>query len=138
VKWDVARVGAYKNAPDQLTRSSMSPEQRTSLDAFLDTGAARLETLTTESRAISPADYRKAISRGLLAPRTAVADRLVDEIIDPASLDRAGAALLPGGRWVGEYWPPQPERQWGERRRMAIVPVLGTITSGPSRSDPFG
>src|SRR5262249_23349027 len=138
VKWDVARVGAYKNAPDQLTRSSMSPEQRTSLDAFLDTGAARLETLTTESRAISPADYRKAISRGVLAPRSAVADRLVDEIVDPASRDRAGAALLPGGRWVGEYWPPQPERHWGERRRVAIVPVLGTITSGPSRSDPFG
>jgi protease IV len=138
VKWDVARVGAYKEAPDQLTRASMSPEQRTSLDAFLDTGAARLETLTTESRSISPADYRKAISHGLVPPRTAVADRLVDELVDPASLDRAGAALLPGGRWIGEYWPPQPERQWGERRRIAIVPVIGTITSGPSRSDPFG
>jgi protease-4 len=116
----------------------MSPEERTSLEAFLDTGAARLETLTTAARSISAADYRKAISHGLIPPRTAVADRLVDELIDPASLDRAGTALVPGGRWVGEYWPPAPERQWGERRRIAIVPVLGTITSGPSRSDPFG
>jgi protease-4 len=138
IKWDVARIGPYKDAPDQLTRASMSPEQRTSLDAFLDTGAARLETLTTEARPISAADYRKAISHGLVPPRTAVAERLVDEIVDPASLDRAGAALLSAGRWVGEYWPPAPERQWGERRRIAIVPVLGTITSGPGRSDPFG
>ena len=138
VKWDVARVGAYKNAPDQLTRASMSPEQRASLDAYLDSSSARLETLTTQSRSISAADYRKAISHGLVPPRTAVSDRLVDELVDPASLDRAGAALLPGGRWIGEYWPPQPERQWGERRRIAIIPVIGTITSGPSRSDPFG
>src|SRR5262249_26838263 len=67
-----------------------------------------------------------------------VAGGLDGQIVKPVSLDRPGAALRPGGRGVGEFGPPQPDRQWGERRRMAIVPVLGTITSGPSRSDPFG
>ncbi len=138
IKWDVARVGPYKDAPDALTRASMSREQRESLDAFLDVEARRYEGLVAESRALPAERFRKVLEEGLLPPRTAVREKLADDVVDPAQLDRAGSALVPDGRWVGTYWPPPPERRWGEPRRIAVVPVIGTITSGRSRSDPFG
>jgi len=138
IRWDVARVGAYKNLPDQLTRASMSPEQRESLDAFLDTEVRRYEGLVADSRALAPDRFRKVLEEGLLPPRLAVREKLADDLVDPAQLDRVGAALVPDGRWVGPYWPPQPERRWGEPRRIAVVPVIGSITAGRSRSDPLG
>ncbi|HTS79662.1 MAG TPA: signal peptide peptidase SppA [Myxococcaceae bacterium] len=138
IRWDVARVGAYKNLPDQLTRASMSPEQRESLDAFLDTEVRRYEGLVADSRALAPDRFRKVLEEGLLPPRLAVREKLADDVVDPAQLDRVGAALVPDGRWVGPYWPPQPERRWGEPRRIAVVPVIGSITAGRSRSDPLG
>ena len=138
IKWDVARVGQYKNAPDALTRASMSREQRESLDAFLDTEMRRYEGLVTEARGLPPERFRKVLEEGLLPPRVAVREKLADEVVDPAQLDRAGAALVPDGRWIGTYWPPIPERRWGEPRRIAVVPVMGTITTGKSRADPLG
>jgi protease-4 len=138
IKWDVARVGAYKNAPDQLTRATMSREQRESLDAFLDSEVRRYEGLVAEARRLPPERFRKVLAEGLVSPRNAVRGGLADDVVDPAQLDRAGAALVPDGRWVGPYWPPAPERQWGEPRRIAVVPVIGTITGGRSRSDPLG
>ena len=68
----------------------------------------------------------------------AVREKLADDLVDPAQLDRAGIALVPEGRWVGTYWPPVLERRWGEPRRIAVVPVMGIITTGKSRSDPLG
>ena len=138
IKWDVARVGPYKDAPDALTRASMSREQRESLDAFLDAEMRRYEGLVAEARGLPPERFRRVLEEGLLPPRTAVREKLADEVVDPAQLDRAGAALVPDGHWVGTYWPPAPERRWGEPRRIAIVPVMGTITTGKSRSDPLG
>jgi protease-4 len=138
IKWDVARVGQYKNAPDALTRASMSREQRESLDAFLDTEMRRYEGLVTEARGLPPERFRKVLEEGLLPPRVAVREKLADDVVDPAQLDRAGAALVPDGRWVGTYWPPALERRWGEPRRIAVVPVMGTITTGKSRADPLG
>ena len=138
IKWDVARVGPYKDAPDQLTRASKSREQRESLAAFLDTEVSRYEGLVTESRGLSSDRFRKVLEEGLLVPRLAIREKLADDVVDPVQLDRAARALVPNGRWVGTYWPPQPERRWGEPRRIAIGPVIGSITSGRSRSDPFG
>ncbi len=96
IKWDVARVGAYKNAPDQLTRASMSREQRESLDAFLDVESRRYEALVTESRHITAPQFRKVLEEGLLPPALAVREKLADDVVDPAQLDRAAAA--PGAR----------------------------------------
>ncbi|HEY1332691.1 MAG TPA: S49 family peptidase, partial [Myxococcaceae bacterium] len=138
IKWDVARVGPYKDAPDALTRASLSREARESLDTFLDVEMRRYEGLVSEARGLSSERFRKVLDEGLLPPRLAVREKLADDVVDPAQLDRAGTALVPDGRWIGTYWPPIPERRWGEPRRIAVVPVMGVITTGRSRSDPLG
>jgi protease-4 len=138
IKWDVARVGPYKDAPDALTRASLSREARETLDTFLDVEMRRYEGLVSEARGLSSERFRTVLEEGLLPPRLAVREKLADDVVDPAQLDRAGTALVPDGRWIGTYWPPIPERRWGEPRRIAVVPVMGVITSGRSRSDPLG
>ena len=64
MKWDVARVGAYKDAPDQLTRASMSREQRESLDAFLDVESRRYEGLVAEARGLPGSASARCSRRG--------------------------------------------------------------------------
>lgn len=58
VKWDVARVGDYKNAPDALTRNEMSPEQRETVNAYLDDEVAQLEQTIAAARGLPLEQYR--------------------------------------------------------------------------------
>ncbi len=139
VSWDVARVGAYKNFPDQFTRSDMSKEQREAVDAYLDTDWRQYEAAVTQGRGISKEQLQLAIKDGLLSPARALQLRLIDAIITPDELDKKLTELLPGIRFDPEYRPRgYRQGRWGERRKIAVVPVIGSISGGKSRSDPLG
>ncbi|HEX8698503.1 MAG TPA: signal peptide peptidase SppA, partial [Myxococcaceae bacterium] len=48
-------------------------------------------------------------------------------------------SLVPGATYSQRYTPRgERETLWGRRRRIAIVPVLGSIAGGKSREDPLG
>ncbi|MBX5482207.1 MAG: signal peptide peptidase SppA [Myxococcaceae bacterium] len=139
VHWDVARVGAYKNAPDELTRTEASPEQRETVNAWLDVDIAHLENTIAKMRNIPVEQVRAAIAEGLLLPGRAQELGLLDGIIQPTGLDEVLRKELPSGRYRGEYaFLRNEHRAWGHPRRIAIVPVVGTIAAGKSRQDPLG
>ena len=139
VKWDVARVGRYKNAPDQFTRADMSPEQREVLNAYLDDQFAHLVDGIAQMRKLSPEQVKGALDQGLLTPKQAVSLKLVDAVIEPSELEDKLKAAIPGGRFAGEYKRKAPDHvRWGRAPAIAIVPVIGTIATGKSRQDPFG
>ncbi|MBI3185200.1 MAG: signal peptide peptidase SppA [Myxococcales bacterium] len=139
VQWDVARVGAYKNAPDALTRKEMSPEQREATEATLDVNYRAYLAAIAKARSLTLEQVRAAIDEGLKTPRRAVQLGLVDEVIDPASLEDKLKELVPLARFEARYRPRQMrEDRWGRRRQLAIVPVIGNIAGGKSREDPLG
>ncbi len=139
VKWDVARVGRYKNAPDQFTRADMSPEQREVIDAYLDGQFDHLVKGIAEMRKLTPEQVKSALDLGLLTPGEAVSRKLVDGVISPKELEEKVKAVIPGGRFAGEYHHQGPEHiRWGRSPAVAIIPVIGAIASGKSRQDPFG
>lgn len=139
IRWDVARVGAYKNAPDALTRREMSPEQREAINAYLDTDVEALEAAIAQGRSLRREQVRAAIAEGLKTPQRAKELGLVDEVISPTDLDKRLDELVPGARFDPGYSPRAVrEDRWGRRRRVAIVPVIGNIAGGKSREDPLG
>jgi protease-4 len=139
VQWEVARVGAYKNAPDAFTRTEMSREQRQTIDAYLDEDMRHLVSSIAEARKLTPEQVQAAMREGLLTPKRAQALGLIDGVVDPAGLEEALEGLMPGTQFDGRYALDARERRsWGRQRKIALIPVVGTIASGKSREDPFG
>ena len=139
VTWDVARVGEYKTAPEQLTRRDMSPAQRETLEAYLDSQTAHDVAAVTKARRISPERLREAWATGILTATRARDLGLVDGVLLPEELDDKLKKLVPGASYDPTYSPrDERERRWTGRRRIAVVPVLGTIAGGKSRKSPLG
>lgn len=139
VSWDVARVGTYKTAPEQLTLKKMSEAQRETINAYLDTEVAHYEAAVAAGRRFPVERLREAWTAGILTATRAQALGLVDGVLRPEELDKKVSEWLPGAVY-NPYYAPRDERdtRWGQRRKLAIVPVLGTIAGGKSRESPLG
>lgn len=139
VSWDVARVGTYKTAPEQLTRTEMSEAQRETINAYLDTEVAHYEASVVAGRKVPVERLREAWTAGIITAKRAQALGLVDGVLHPEELDKKVSEWIPGASYNPHY-SPRDERDtaWGRKRKLAIVPVLGTIAGGKSRESPLG
>lgn len=139
VSWDVARVGQYKTAPEQLTRHDLSPAERETVEAYLDTDTAYDIEAVTKARRITPERLREAWSHGILTSAQAQKLGLLDGVMLPEQLEDKLKALVPGASYDPTYAPrDEREGRWTGRRRIAVVPVMGTIAGGKSRKSPLG
>jgi len=140
VTWDVARVGDYKTAPEQLTLTKMSEAQRETINAYLDTQVAWYEEAVTAGRKLPAGRLREAWALGLIPARKAQTLGMLDGVLqNQDELEQKVRELAPGAVYAEGYAPrTERERHWGTRRRIAIVPVLGNIAGGKSREDPLG
>ncbi len=136
---DVARVGAYKSFPDQFTRSSMSDEQKETINAFLDTTDSILSERVTARRGMTVEAWKAGLDEGLKPPKRAVELGQLDAVVTPKELDERIKNELPDGKATKSYRPfDQRDVRWGGRRKIAVVPVLGSITGGKNQSSPIG
>ena len=136
---DVARVGRFKTFPDQFTRKDMSAEQRETLEAFLDAADALLTERVTARRGMSAAAWRAGLDEGLKPTRRALELGQLDAVVTPQQLDEQLKALVPDAKATRAYRPfDARDVRWGARRKIAIVPVLGSIAGGKNQSSPIG
>jgi protease IV len=139
VHFDVARVGAYKNSPDQFTRGDMSAEQTEAINAYLDTDQKELLKTVAESRKLSQEQVQAAIDEGLKPTKRAKELKLIDDIVTPNELEEQLGALIPGARLVRGYQPfDERTGRWGSPTKIAVIPVIGNISGGNDQSDPTG
>jgi len=139
VHWEVARVGAYKNAPDIFTRSELSAEQRETINAYLDTDVRIFKAALATTRRITPEAIDAVWSDALVVPTKAKKLGFVDDIIAPAEIESQAEQLAPRSVYEPQYRPGQiRDDRWSELRQIAIVPVIGTIAGGKSQEDPLG
>lgn len=140
VQWDVARVGEYKTAPERLTRRDMSPAEREAVEGYLDTQADHYAAAVAEARRMPVEQVKATWEEGLLTPALAQQRGLVDGVLETSeALSKKLESLVPGARYEAT-WSPRQEREgrWGRRRRIAVVPVIGSIAGGRSRESPLG
>ena len=143
---EVVRIGEFKTAGEALTRSTLSPEQRTQLEALLDDQFTALVDGIAEGRGLPAAQVRELVDAGPFTAPAAREARLVDacrypdEVPDvlrelapslgaddplPAVDARAYLALRAGDAG----WAPLAR----ERAAVAYVVARGTIVRGRGR-----
>lgn len=140
IEMDVVQIAPWKTAMDSFARSAMSPEQAQQLTWLLDSWYAELVKAIAQGRALSPEQVTTLIDG---APWDADQARAVDLIDDIAYEDELSARL-------GQQEAPAKLRLYTKvrplllrrprsapARAIGVISLLGTITTGESRSQPF-
>ncbi len=139
VSVDVAKVGAYKNAPDQFTRTSMSEEQKEAMNALLDAQVKSVDAQVPAARGLTVAQWHASIDEGLKSVKRAKELKLIDDVITTTQLEELLPELIPGARLVSDYSAhEEKDDRWGTASHIAVIPVLGNISGGSNGSDPLG
>ncbi len=136
---DVVRVGPYKSAPDELTRTGPSPEQLEVTRALLNDATGRYLAAVTQGRGISSAAFQAVLARGLSTADELKAAGLVDEIVYPDQVKGRLGKLLRGEVLVEDVDldPDLHQSTWSNLPEIAVVNVFGLITGGESQAGPF-
>ena len=141
VKAEFFRVGAYKNAPDTFTRSSMSGEQREVEGSLLDDLYGRYVERVAARRNLEEGKLKVLLDKGILKPGEALEAGLLDGLIYPDQLEAEVGRLL-GGKVSLEKTaieaPSVREVRWGTPKKIAVVRVEGEILRGSGPRDPLG
>lgn len=143
---EVVRIGAFKTAGEALTRSTLSPEQRTQLEALLDDQFTALVEGVAAGRGIPAAQLRALVDAGPFTAPAAREARLVDGCRYPDELPDLVRELAPA--LAGEDPLPTVDARaylalraadagWaplgGDRGALAYVVARGTIVRGRGR-----
>lgn len=138
---EVARAGAYKSAPEPLTRSGPSDESSAMTAALLDDVAGRLRADLAAGRRMAPERVAALLDQGLFPGAEAKAAGLVDELLWPDELEAWTRRQVGRLAHLAPGWEPTQARaaqRWGARPAIAVVRLEGTIAAGRSRAAPLG
>jgi protease IV len=140
IEVEVVKHGAYKNAPDAFTRSSMSAEESESLVAFESTVYDRMIDGVVDGRKLDRRTVERIYTLGTLTASEAVSLKMADAVLYPDQIEdylrkEYGGPL----RFVDARQAIEPKpRRWGQRPRVAVIHVDSAITGGESQDLPFG
>ncbi len=137
VRTQFVRIGPWKSAAEQFTRSRSSPEALAQENALLDAVLAHLTHTLGRPRGWTDAEAREVLFAGPFSARQAVERRLVDEL---ATLDafarglatRLGATVM---RWQDHV--PRQAGRWAPGRTIAVLHIHGDLVDGESQDLPL-
>lgn len=118
----VAKTGPWKNAMEPFEKASMSDETKTSLSRILFDLDSMILGGVAEARGVDPAALLRFVDTGSTISRAALANRLVDTL-----LDREDLAKWAKGRKMSLRLAGVREESWDSPARVAVVPVEGQI-----------
>jgi protease IV len=123
----------YKSAIEPFTRTSPSQSSQEQMNALLDDLESNLVLAISIGRAKSQAEVQALIDGGPWTAREAMEHGLVDGVVYPDQLDKELQDLFPKGFERDDtYGMDEGVSGWTRPKRIAVIPVAGTITSGPS------
>jgi protease-4 len=135
MKADFVHVGAYKSAPERMTRSSASDANREMITSIVDDRFEALLDMLAESRGVEREVVVAWIDRGMFAAMDAVEAGLADtvmyyeEMMDENFPDEDLT-------YLADFSLDRPKRSDTEYE-VAVVFITGVIMPGPSRYDNF-
>lgn len=136
VRADFVRIGEQKTAIEQYMNARPSEPSRRQTRAVLDWAYRRLTFDASRDLEVSRERMDEIIDRGPQLPPVARELGLVDALADERDMDEELARGL-GGRFARQREPwEQPER-WGNRPRIGVVVVDGTISDGENVDIPL-
>ncbi len=141
VAFEVVRVGAWKSAPEPLTRSEASREARDATEALLDDVHSRDVAYVSVLRGLSAEKVEALFERGIFTAGEAREAGLVDEVLWPDELVAWARRHVGAEIDLSPTFELQEERgalRWGEPPTIGVVTVEGTIVGGRSRTEALG
>lgn len=134
VRVDVAKHAEYKSALEALTLPGPSGPAAEQDRAVLNGIYAAWLDAVGAGRGLDRPTLERVLETGPQTMHAARAEDLVDTLLDDDAI--AGAIrddMGPDVRVVERYRPaPRAWRRWGGQRRIAVVPIVGSIVDGPS------
>ncbi|HSM92311.1 MAG TPA: signal peptide peptidase SppA [Anaeromyxobacteraceae bacterium] len=138
---DVVKVGAWKSAPEPLTRTEGSPEAREAIEAILDDVHGRDVGYVSIVRGLSTDRVEALFDRALFSAEEARAAGLVDEVLWPDELEDWARRRVGQGVDLSTGYDLEEERgalRWGAPPTIGVVLLEGTIVPGRTRREPLG
>lgn len=135
VSMEFEHVGKYKDAPDQFTRTSPSPETLEVTNQILDQYYGDIVSVIAEGRKKQPADVRALIDQGPFVGQSALDGGLVDGLLfEDEMYDRL---FKSSGNLtkIGERSYVKAMAGGSEGKRIALVTQEGDITRGGSSDE---
>ncbi len=141
IKADFVQISPYKSAPDPLTKSKMSPEQRQQVTWLLASNHEELVRSISESRGVELDAAAKVVDDSPYTDTVALEKHVVDGLLPEEQLpDHLGGA---GERARIATWDQArrrlraPRPTTGRGRYVAIMRIEGTIVDGRTDSLPI-
>jgi len=135
MKADFVHVGAYKSAPERMTRTSASDANREMITSIVDDRYEALLDMLAESRGVEREVVVAWIDRGMFPAMDAVAAGLADTAM---YYDEMMDENFPEEEmtYLEDFSLDRPKRSHTEYE-VAVVFITGVIMPGPSRFDNF-
>jgi len=126
------KVGEYKSAPEQFTRTQASDAAAAEYNALLDDEWQRWVAQTSAARHVSPERVQALVAEGMAASERLVELGFADGTSLPGKALEKRVEELAGARLPRRAVRAEPEvsRTWGNPAAIALVVVKGTITGG--------
>lgn len=137
VRADFVRIGRWKSAIEQYMNNEQSVAARRQRQDVLDSSYRRLLFDAARDLGVEPSVVARIVDQGPHLPQQAMQRELVDELADELDMS---AALREGfgqgyPRESGAPWEQPP--RWGNRPRIGVVVVDGTIVDGENVDIPL-
>jgi len=135
MKADFVHVGAYKSAPERMTRSSASDANREMITSIVDDRYEALLDMLASSRGVGRDVVGGWVDQGMFDAGGAVAAGLADTVLyfeDLMDLRFPDQKVT----YLEDYSLDRPKRQTTDYK-VAVVYITGVIMPGPSRFDQF-
>jgi protease-4 len=129
------KIEEYKSAPEQFTRDSSSEPAREMRTALLDDVYARVVADLARDRKREPSEVGRVFDQGPYTALEAGRLALVDQVVEPAELERLVAVELGGQYPIGEEPRPERSASWS-LPQIAVVYIDGEIVDGKSMDVP--
>ena len=135
MKADFIHVGAYKSAPERMTRSSASDANREMITSIVDDRFEALVDMLADSRRVDRQVVAGWIDQGMFDAQDAVKAGLADTVMYfddmmDTTFDEEDVTYL------ADYSLDRPKRRTTEHE-VAVVFITGVIMPGTSRFDNF-
>ena len=132
VRFEKLAIKEYKNAGDQLVRSTMSDAQREQYGALLDSFQETITTSAAEDRGTTAAAVRGWIDEGVTSAVQAQALGMIDEVAyEDEYMTKRHQPFASGRRFIPGRVRPIASK------RVAVVSLSGSIVPGKSRKLPL-
>lgn len=131
------RIGDYKSAPEQFTRTGPSPAAKAVFTDNLNQTTTELIRALAQARKMSYEQMKALIDSGPFSAQDAVRNKLVDGFAFSDELEAVASDVLGRSVHLADKMPNIAPERFGVSPSIAIVHVDGNIVLGRSANIPF-